>query len=84
MREEEEEIDDDDEEEEMDKIDKRVIIRVLSNVCCGIHATIGDVVSSMVSARLHHIYVVSSDGHPLSLVTPSDVLRLLSEELIEG
>lgn len=28
MREEEEEIDDDDEEEEMDKIDKRVIIRV--------------------------------------------------------
>ena len=53
-------------------------------VCCGIHATIGDVVSSMVSARLHHIYVVSSDGHPLSLVTPSDVLRLLSEELIEG
>jgi CBS-domain-containing membrane protein len=53
-------------------------------VCCGIHATIGDVVSSMVSARLHHIYVVSGDGHPLSLVTPSDVLRLLSEELIEG
>jgi len=28
MREEEEEIDDDDEEEEMDKIDKRVFIRV--------------------------------------------------------
>ena len=53
-------------------------------VCCGIHATIRDVVASMVSARIHHVYIVSSDGHPLSVVTPSDVLRLLSEELIEG
>ena len=53
-------------------------------VCCGIHATIRDAVASMVSARIHHVYIVSSDGHPLSVVTPSDVLRLLSEELIEG
>ena len=52
-------------------------------VCCGIHATIRDVVASMVSAG-SITFTSSAVTGTLSVVTPSDVLRLLSEELIEG
>jgi len=32
----------------------------------------------MVQHRVHHVYVCSTDGHPLALITPNDILRLLA------
>ena len=37
-----------------------------------------------VTHRVHHVYVVSSDDHPLAVITPHDILRLVADRLVEG
>lgn len=37
-----------------------------------------------VSHSVHHVYVCSSDRHPLAVVTPHDILRLVADRLVEG
>ena len=53
-------------------------------VACGVDSTVGDVVELMVTRRVHHVYVCSSDRHPLAVVTPHDILRLVADRLVEG
>ena len=53
-------------------------------VTCGVEDTLGAVVERMVTRRVHHVYVCSAEGHPLAVVTPRDVLRLLADEVVEG
>lgn len=53
-------------------------------VACRVDATVGEVVQLMVTHRVHHVYVCSSDGHPLAVVTPHDILRILADRLVEG
>ena len=53
-------------------------------VTCGVEDTLGAVVERMVTRRVHHVYVCSAEGHPLAVITPRDVLRLLADEVVEG
>lgn len=53
-------------------------------VTCGVECTVGDVVALMVHHRVHHVYACSTDGQPLAMITPHDVLRVLSDVLVEG
>ena len=56
-------------------------VRVVS---CGVDDTVGRVVELLVGYGIHHAYVCSSDGHPLAMVTPNDILALLADRLVEG
>jgi len=56
-------------------------VRVVS---CGVDDTVGRVVELLVTYGIHHAYVCSADGHPLAMVTPNDILALLSDALTEG
>jgi CBS domain-containing protein len=53
-------------------------------VTCGVEDTLGAVVERMVTRSVHHVYVCSAEGHPLAVVTPRDVLRLLADEVVDG
>lgn len=53
-----------------------------------LHVVLGVVVAwclyEEVTRSVHHVYVCSSDRHPLAVVTPHDVLRLVADRLVEG
>lgn len=41
-------------------------------------STLFSVLDRMVHARVHHVYVVDDDGRPIRMITPTDILRLVT------
>lgn len=46
--------------------------------CCSPDSTFLDVIESMVLHCVHHVYVVTDEGMPIGMISPSDILDLLS------
>jgi CBS domain-containing protein len=53
-------------------------------VTCLASETVRDVLERMVSRRVHHVYVCDDERKPVAMVTPNDVLRVLSDVSVEG
>jgi hypothetical protein len=41
-------------------------------------SSLGAVLDRLVYARVHHVYVVDDEGRPLRMITPTDILRLIT------
>jgi len=41
-------------------------------------STLFSVLDRMVHARVHHVYVVDDEGRPICMITPTDILRLVT------
>ncbi len=54
------------------------VLRDVPLITCRPKTKLGDVIQAILDATIHRIYVVDDAGHPISVITLTDILRVLT------